>query len=700
MKTNHLVVIAMLAISWGCHSGTSSQPGPTGALRAGDEGMWTLDNLPVAYLKAQYDFVVSPEWVRHVQLSAVRFGGASGAFVSPEGLVLTNHHVALGQLQKLSTPGRNYVRDGFCADAREEELRCPDQELNVLVSMEEVTQRVVNAVDTKASEEQQNRQRKGEMARIEKESTDQTKLRSDVVSLYQGGEYWLYRYKKYTDVRLVMAPELQAAFFGGDYDNFTYPRFCLDFAFFRVYEDGKPVRVEHYLKWSQGGAKEGDLVFVAGHPGSTRRLRTVSQLEYDRDRRMPRSLRMLGRRRQVLGAYAARGEEQARQVQGHVFGVENSLKAITGEYEGLKDPAVFRRLASAEDSLRKEVMNRPELAGSTGGSWDRIAAALRKAVGREDELTYYPLRGSQLTDIAVQIVRHVVEVEKPNDSRYEEFRDSALDSLHRRLYSPAPIYPELEEHLLADTLSEARQALGGQDKLIVAALGGRDPQVVSHELVTGTRLADPAVRKTLVNGGRRAVEQSDDPLIVWARRLDPMWRELRDWQENHLQSVEVLEGHRIARARFAIHGRNAYPDATGTLRLSYGRVMGYESGTTRVPYKTTFLGLLDRAASFDGKAPFNLVPAVDKRRSNINLDTPLNFVTTNDIIGGNSGSPVVNRRGEYVGLIFDGNIQSLPWAYVYSDEAGRAIAVHSQAIVEVLRGVYQASELVKELVGE
>ncbi len=704
------IIVAVLLVACGCqnapvqavkdHSTAPGGPVCAAVPRTGDEGMWTLDNLPLANLKERYGFAPTPEWIRHLQLSAVRFGGASGAVVSPDGLVVTNHHVALGQLQKLSTPQKDYVRDGFRAANQAEEMPCPDQELTILVSMEDVTRRVVAAVNPKASQQVQNRQRKAEIARIEKESTESTGLKSDVVSLYDGGEYWLYRYKRYTDVRLVMAPEIQAAFFGGDYDNFTYPRFCLDFAFFRLYEEGKPANTsEHYLKWSRSGAPEGELVFVAGHPGSTRRLRTVSQLEFDRDYRLPTSLRNLAQRRKVLYEYAARGPEQARQAQGLIFGVENSLKALTGQYEGLQDPAVFQRLKTAEDTLRKLAKSDKQTADAAG-AWNRIAAAMRKAEKRHTELTYYWLGGSSLIHIATDIVRYVVEIEKPNDNRYEEFRDSNLPSFERRLYSPAPIYPELDEHLLAHTLVEALAALGPRDKLIIAALNGRDPKAVAHELVAGTKLVDPEFRRALVKGGRQAVERSGDPLIQWARRLDPTWRELRDWSEDNIQSVNALEGHKIAKARFAVYGRNAYPDATGTLRLSFGRILGYELGTTRVPFKTTFFGLFARAADFDNKPPFNLAGSVAQRYTAIDPNTPLNFVSTNDIIGGNSGSPVVNRQGEYVGLIFDGNIQSLVWAYAYGDQAGRSVSVHSSAILEALRKVYEMPWLVKELTGE
>jgi hypothetical protein len=700
MKARLLLRVVFLAFLAGCappqaadrHAGDVAD-----APRAADEGMWTFDNLPLDDLRRQYGFSPSPEWLEHVRLSAVRFGGASGAFVSPRGLVLTNHHVALGQLQKLSTPDRDYVRDGYLAGSLAEELRCPDQELNVLVSMQDVTDRVAAAVDPAAPQDQQNKQRKAEIARIEKDSADRTRLKSSVVTLYQGGQYVLYRYKKYTDVRLVFAPDMQAAFYGGDPDNFTYPRFCLDFAFFRVYEDGQPAATGHFLKLSATGPAEGELVFVAGHPGHTNRLRTVAGLQYDRDVRLPASLESMTRRRKALVAYAARGAEQARQVQSALFGVENGLKAVTGYLEGLRDPAVFRRLAEAEKDLRDRIARRPDLAASASASFDRIAAALQKAAARQKQSTHYPLSGSRLLGLAAQIVRYGTEVEKPNDTRYEEFRDSNLESLRQDLFSPAPIYPELEEFLLAVNLGEAREALGPGDPLVAAALGEAGPAPLARRLVGGTALADPAARKALVEGGRAAVEKSEDPLIVFARRLDPVWRELRAWHEDNVQPVEMLEGRRIAGARFAIYGRSAYPDATGTLRLSFGRALGYAWGTTRVPWKTTFHGLVDRAASFDNKPPFDLPRPVAERRSEIDLTTPLNFVTTNDIIGGNSGSPVVNRNGEYVGLIFDGNIQSLVWSYAYGDTAGRAIAVHSAAIREALRSVYRAPRLLAEL---
>ncbi|MCX5789042.1 MAG: S46 family peptidase [Elusimicrobia bacterium] len=666
-----------------------------------DEGMWTLDNLPVKQLEERYGFKPTADWVEHVRLASVRFNdGGSGGFVSPNGLVITNHHVALGQLQKVSTREKDFVKDGFYARDASEEMKCPDLELNVLQSIENVTERVVKAVDQAKPESVQNEQRKGEMSRIEKESTDKTGLRSDVVELYQGGEYWLYRYKKYTDIRLVMAPEQQTAFYGGDPDNFTYPRFDIDMAFFRVYENGKPVRPTHYFKWSSAGAKDGELTFVSGHPGKTDRLDTAAQLEFQRDESMPFMLRMYSGRVKALKAYAAKSPEQERRAKDRVFSFENAVKAFTGEIEGLRDAKLMAKKAEEEKDLRDRVAAVKALSEKYGGAWDRIAAATAQFKTRYKAVfARQRLAGTKLPELANTIVRCVAEVNKPNDKRYEEFRDSALESLNLRLFSPAPIFPDLEEAAFADALAFAQREVGPDDPWVKAALEGRTPEAEAAELIRGTKLADAQVRKALVQGGVKAVEASTDPLIVWARKLDPDYRELRKWFEDNIQPVEAFDGKKIAAARFAVYGKGAYPDATFTLRLSYGKVAGYESGTTRVPYKTTFFGLFARADSFDGRPPYNIMPRVLDARPKLDLSTPLDFVTTNDIVGGNSGSPVLNRDAEYVGLIFDGNIESLAGRYLYSEEQSRAVAVHSRGILEALRKIYGMQALADELTG-
>ena len=633
-----------------------------------DEGMWTFDNLPAKPLKEQYGFTPSAEWVDRLQRASVRFNdGGSGAFVSGDGLVLTNHHVALGQLQKMSTPEKDYVKEGFFARAEADESRCPDLEINVLLSMEDVTSRVVKATNPRSPEKDQNDQRKSEISRITKESTEKTGLRSDVVELYQGGEYWLYRYKKYTDMRLVMAPEIQAAFYGGDDDNFTYPRYALDFAFFRVYENGKPVRPERSLTWSKDGAADGELTFVTGHPGRTDRLHTVAQLEYERDLGLPLYLDIARKKLRDYTDYAARGAEQSRRSKDRIFGVENAIKAVTGEHEGLLDPGLIASKKAGEDALKKYAASSSDPAvRAAKGSWGKIAAAQKKAAARRLPMSYRRFDPTKVAALAAQIVRYTAEVAKPNDKRWEEYRDSSLESLRFRLFSPAPMYPDMEEFLLARTLADALDTLGPKDEFVKAALGGRKPADVARELIAGTELFDPAERRRLVDGGEKAVAASRDALIVWQRRLDPVYRAQRKWYEDEIESVLTGEGKRLAKARFAVYGKSAYPDATFTLRLSYGKVAGYEQGTTRVAPFTTFYGLYDRALGHGEKPPFDLAPRVKAARETLNLSTKVNFVTTNDIIGGNSGSPVVNARGEYVGLIFDGNIQSLVGRYAYA----------------------------------
>jgi hypothetical protein len=666
-----------------------------------DEGMWTFDNLPVKLLKEKYGFTPTPDWVEHLQKASVRFNdGGSGAFVSKDGLVLTNHHVALGQLQKMSTAEKDYVKEGFFARTSSAEIKCPDLEINVLVSMENVTERVLKAVGPKSSDKDQNDQRKAEISRITKESTEKTGLRSDVVELYQGGEYWLYRYKKYTDMRLVMAPEIQAAFYGGDPDNFTYPRYALDFAFFRVYENGRPVHPERFLKWSKDGAADGELTFVTGHPGHTDRLMTVDQLQYERDYGLPLYLEIAHKKRQDYYDYSALGAEQARRSKDRVFGVENAIKAVTGEHEGLLDPALLKAKKQAEDGLRRSVgSSKDGSVKAAKDSWDKIAAAQKKFAARRLQVSYRRFDGTKVAGLAAQIVRCVAETAKPNDKRWEEYRDSSLESLRFRLYSPAPMYPDMEEFLLARALQDALDKLGPNDDFVKTALQGRKPADVARELIAGTTLFDPAERRKLVEGGQKAVDASSDALIVWQRRLDPVYRAQRKWYEDEIESVLVAEGNKIAKARFAVYGKSTYPDATFTLRLSYGHVAGYELGTTQVAAFTSFYGLYDRAQGHSERAPYDLAPRVKAAQDKVKLGTRLNFATTNDIIGGNSGSPVVNAKGEYVGLIFDGNIQSLVGRYAYDDARNRAVAVHSSGILEAMRAIYGMNALADEVSG-
>ncbi len=665
-----------------------------------DEGMWTFDNPPVKLLQEKYNFTPTQSWLDHLRLASVRLNdGGSGSFVSARGLLLTNHHVARGQLQKNSTAEHDYIRDGFYAAAPEQEMKSPDLEVNVLMSMEDVTARVNAAVKGAKNAEEEFGKRKAVITDIERTGTEETGLRCDVVTLYQGGEYWLYSYKKYTDVRLVFAPEQQIAFFGGDPDNFTFPRYDLDMALFRVYENGKPIESKDYLKWNPKGAGDGELVFVSGHPGSTQRTDTYKQLESDRDFFTPIILKVLKRRIAVLQEYSARGPEQARQAGSIIFGLQNGVKSFEGSYLGLQDKHLMEKKRQEEEEFKAKVMANPEWKKEYGSAWDIMARASDNGNSRMKERFYRSL-DSQLGTLAVNITNYVAEVKKPDGERLDGFHESQLESLKLRMFSPAPVYPELEIARITNALDAAQKELGAEDAWVKAVLNGRAPGQAAAELVKGTKLADPAFRKSLVEGGQAAVNASTDPMIVTARAIDPIRREQIAWLEHNVEDMEQQAGEQLGKARFAVFGKSTYPDATFTLRLSYGQTKGYAMNGTKAPYKTTLFGLYDRAASFDNQPPFDLPKRYVDGKDKLDLTTPMDFVTDNDIVGGNSGSPVVNRNAEIVGLIFDGNIESLVGDYVFDGATNRSVAVHTAAMTETLKKLYGAQPLVKELLGQ
>jgi len=669
---------------------------------AADEGMWTFDNPPLKQLKEKYGFEPTKEWLDHVRLASVRFNdGGSGSFVSPRGLVITNHHVAAGQLQKASTPQIDYLKNGFYAKTPAEEIKCPDLELNVLVSYENVTDRIRGAVKAGMSQQDAIAARRAEIARITKESVEATKLRSDVVTLYQGGEYWLYRYKKYTDVRIVAAPEKQAAFFGGDPDNFTYPRYDLDFTLMRVYENNQPIDTsKQYLKWNAKGAGAGELVFVSGHPGRTERLFTVAQLETQRDYQIPATLKNIRRQVAALRGYAASGAEQARQAEELTFGLENSRKAYEGMYEGLLDKNLIAKKQREEDEFRASVQANAEWRQAYGTAWDEIAQAEQRLRETFKTRYYRSVRGySDLWQLALGIVRYSSEVKKPDAQRLDGYHDAQLESLKFELTSPAPLYPEMDERILAAGFRSSLEELGAEDEFVKLALGGHTPEELARMLTSGAKLTDPAFRKSLVEGGEAAVNASNDPMIAFARKLDPILRRTQKETEA-LQAPAISGGERIGQARFAVYGKSLYPDATFTLRLSYGTVKSYPMNGTQAPPKTSLYGLYDRALGFDFKPPFDLPARFLERKGRLDLTTPFNFIADTDIIGGNSGSPVINRQAEFVGIVFDGNIESLVGDYVYNGENNRTVAVHSAAIIEALRKLYDAGALADELEGK
>jgi hypothetical protein len=666
-----------------------------------DEGMWPINNVPKAEIKRKYNFEVTDAWLKKVQMSAVRFNsGGSGSFVSPDGLVLTNYHIVEDFVGELSTPQKDYAKEGFVARTRADEMKIPSLELNVLMSVEDVTDRVNAAVKPDMASSDAFAARRAAISGIEADSLKATGLRSDVVTLYQGGQYNLYRYKKYTDVRLVFVPEFQAAFFGGDPDNFNFPRFNIDMALVRVYENDKPVRPENYLKWSEKGAKEGDLVFVIGHPGSTARLNTVAHLEELREVSIPLVTRMLERREAVLKKYMAMGEEQNRQGQNELNSVQNSLKVYRGQLAGLQDKTLIERKRQSEEALRKAIAADAKRQKEYGDAWDAIATAHKGLASFAKERRFIDLAAgfnTTLFGIARTLVRLAAESGKTNAERLPEYTDARRASLELALYSTAPIHTDFEKLKLADSLAFMVEALGANNLLVKRVLDGNTPEARASELIDGTKLADPEFRKQLAAGGTPAIEASTDPMIMLARSIDQEARDVRKRYENEVVGVERTSYAKIARAMFDTEGTKLYPDATFTLRLSYGTVKGYTENGKKVEPFTTIGGLYDRAMSFNQKFPYNLPERWAQKKSALDLKTHYNFVSSNDIIGGNSGSPTVNKEGELVGLIFDGNIQSLVGNFYYDESINRAISVDSRGMLEVLRKVFDAKEIASEL---
>ena len=671
-------------------------------LASADEGMWLYNAPPKDKIKATYGFELTQEWLDHVRLSSVRFNnGGSGSFVSADGLTFTNHHVGAGCVQQLSTEGHDYIKTGFYAKTQAEEAKCPNLELNQLVGIEDVTDKVNAGVKPEMSAADAGQAQRAAMSQIEKDCSTTTGLRCDVVIFYSGQVYNLYKYKKYTDVRLVFAPEFDIAFFGGDPDNFTYPRYDLDITFFRVYENGKPAHLDNYLQWSRTGVKDGDLIFVSGHPGNTGRMLTMAQIEFLRDVQYPSTLKLLNRRVTLLQEFSKQSEENTRIAKEDIFGLQNSQKAITGYQSGLLDKTIMEVKAADQAKLRAAFKADPKNA-TAADPWEEIAQAIKLQQSIYPSLTYLErLRGfnSHLAQAARLLVRAAAEKPKPNQERMREFRDSNLPSFEQQLFSTEPIYKNLETALLTDSLSEMQDALGKDNADVQKVLQGKSPADAAKDLITGTKLDDVAVRKQLYQGGQTAIDASTDPLIVAMRAVDPAARVARKQFEDKVDAVVRRDGTIVAKARFAQSGFAQPPDATFTLRLSYGAVKGYQENGKPIAFATNIAGAYEHAAEHDSKSPYNLPESWTKSKASLDLKTPLNFVSTADIIGGNSGSPTVNKKGEVVGIIFDGNIESLPWNFAFSDVQGRAVSVDSRGIQEALRKVYGANALADELLG-
>ena len=655
-----------------------------------DEGMWTLDNFPAEKVKEDYGWAPDQAWLDKVQAGAVRLtGGCSASFVSSSGLILTNHHCIATCLYDNSNDQSDYLLNGFVADRRENELMCPGQQAEVVTKITDVTGDVKAAFAGLAGDAL-TKARDAKIAEIESANcTDKAKTRCQVVTLFGGGQYKLYQYRKYSDVRLAWAPEDRAATFGGDPDNFNFPRYSMDASFLRAYENGKPVSTPNHLRWNPRAPIDGEMTFVVGNPGSTSRLYTQSQLAFEREVRLPMILATYSELRGRLIRAMEESPEHEREGLDMLGGIENSLKVYIGRVKALNDPAFTAKLAEAEAALKAETAGNDEI----GDPW----ADVEEAVDAYRAL-YYPSRFTSPTGTlygyAQTLVYAAQEREKPNAERLRGFTESALPLTEKRLTDAKPVYPWLDEMTMSWSLSKAREYLGVDDEDSKLLLGKESPEQLAERLVNGTKLADPAVRKALWDGGLAAIEASEDPMIQYALKLAPRQREL-DEQTNELYSGPLAAaGAKLADARFAAYGDSLYPDATFTLRISYGQVKGWTERGKEVPTTTTMGGTFERAT---GNAPFDLAPGFVKAKDQIDMDAVYDFVTTNDIIGGNSGSPVIDRNGTVIGAAFDGNINSLGGNYGYDGSINRTVVVSTEAVQEALEKIYPAPALVKEL---
>ncbi len=662
-----------------------------------DEGMWTYNAFPRDLLEKRHGVKVDPAWLDHLRLSSVRLAqGCSGSFVSPDGLVLTNHHCVETCLQDLSTAEKDLMRTGFLARTAAEEVKCPVLELNQLLAITDVTARVRKATSGLSGQKFADAL-KAETGRIETECQESAALRCNVVSLFHGGRYDLYRYRRHQDVRLVFAPEFAIAFFGGDPDNFQFPRYDFDMAMVRAYQDGKPVATPEHLSWNPAGPREGDVVFVSGHPGRTDRLLTMAELEYERDVQIPSIIARYSELRGALIEYGARGPEQRRVSSGMLWLVENSLKAYKGEREALVDRAFWARKAAAEAAFRRKLAADPVNGPPALAAYETLQQVedVRRTI--RDELTWVMATDGYRSDyfrVARNLVRGAAERPLPNAERLEDFQEARLPALTQSLFSTAPIDDGFETFKLAWAFARMREALGSDHPFVRKVLGKESPREVAERLVSGTRLGDPAVRRRLWEGGAAAVNASQDPLVAFARLVDPDARAVLRTYEDEVEGPRKKAGEAIARARLAVEGTSGYPDATFTLRLTFGVVRGWTEGKRTVPPFTTLAGAFERDT---GREPYALPPSWLAARPRLDLTTRLDLSADVDIIGGNSGSPMVGRDGRLVGLIFDGNIWSLGGNYGFDEKLNRAVAVDAAAMVEALDKIYGARRILEEI---
>lgn len=659
--------------------------------------MWTFEAPPLDYWKARYGFTPPRGWLDHVRLASVRLPNCSASYVSSGGLVMTNHHCARECITAVSTPDSNFQELGFVARNQSDERKCEGLYVDQLQSIEDVTGRIQSAVKARAPA-QQVAQRNAAITEIQDTCKQETGMTCQVVSYYQGGSYSLYRFKRFDDLRLVMAPEEAISFFGGDPDNFTYPRYDLDLTLLRVYQDGQPFQPRNYLRWSANGAKEGDLVFVTGNPGSTGRLLTVAQMEYLRDVQYPALLDSYDRNLAVLQELAQKDETTRRALENDIFSLQNSKKAVTGYLSGLQDSAIMAKKRAFERDFRRRIAADPKLRTRYGTAWEAIATAQKQQAALATRQRWYSFVGSPLLNVAGGLVRIPEQAKLPDSLRLPQYRGQGLENLRNAVLGEVPADPEQNKQMLQAWLTQAGKELPRNDPFLTAFLAGRSPEVAAEAAINGTQLADSAARAELLESGSAAIAASRDPLIVLARKLNPIAMRVQQ-RSAQLNDVISANAEKVGQAIFAAYSRSLPPDATFSLRISDGVVKSFPMNGTIAPYKTSFYGLYARSAEFDDKPPYRLPERWKTQRNRLDMAQPLDFVFTSDIIGGNSGSPVINKNAEVVGLVFDGNIQQLPNRFLYTDEVARAVGVHSEGIVEALRKVYQADRIADELEG-
>ncbi len=667
-----------------------------------DEGMWTFDNPPRAAIAGKYGVTLDSAWLDRVRLGTVRLdGGCTGSFISGEGLILTNHHCAEDCIAQNSTAESDLLASGFLADSREKELRCQEDSISVLVGTEDVTAKVAAATAGLAADAAVEARRR-ELTRLEQaceEASAKSKsgaLKCERESLYQGGQHWLYKYRRYEDVRLVFAPDKDIASFGGDPDNFQFPRWCLDMSILRAYENGKPARTPNRLRFDWDGADPGDPVFVSGHPGNTDRLLTVAQLELQRETFMPFWLLRFSELRGRLLQYSKTGEEPRRTAEAYLNRIENSIKVRRKQFDALLDPALLSAANEKEQALRKAVAANPALAEASG-AWDSIAAAQR--VWRDILVPHTFLEGkvafnSTLFDYARTLVRAAAERGKANEARLAEYTEARLPAVLQGLQAATPIYPDFEILRLSFGLERMREWLGPDDPVVRKVFGNDSPDALANRLIRDSSLADPAARVALYGGGQAAIDASKDPMIRLAVAVDPAARELRKMFEEKVEGPVQRGQEAIAKARFAVYGTSIYPDATFTLRLSYGGMVGWKEKGQDVRPWTELSRAFERAT---GEPPFRIPARWMAAKDRFDMTTRANFTTNNDIVGGNSGSPMLNAAGEIVGLAFDGNIHSISGSYWFDDRMNRTIGVHPAYIRAALEQVYGAKVLLAEI---